>query len=230
MNLFLVISILLLVYTIAKATVELSYSKDVWQGSYLYWIATKLLGKSDQEALTSYFGPNDHTWKRKDHDNKVVNYLRHTIFVFTTDIWHGADTLATAAIIGIPTAILFYLTTWQFALLFFVATYALYTLFFHSAYTFWLKIQSSLVGKLASALLAIGIIVAIAMSITLPGKQSTTMENKLRWQIDSLRNEIKTDSIQRDSLFKDVMKKDSILKVKDEEYEKAKKLIEDLIG
>lgn len=43
--------------------------------------------------IDSFFGCKDNTWKRKYRDNKLWNYLFSTILVFTTDIWHFANTI-----------------------------------------------------------------------------------------------------------------------------------------
>jgi hypothetical protein len=55
-------------------------------------------------AEDSFWGHKNATWVRKDHDNYMVNYLYHTIFVFLTDIWHAANTLRRT---GIYLSILF---------------------------------------------------------------------------------------------------------------------------
>lgn len=41
--------------------------------------------------IDSFFGCKDMTWERKYRDNKILNYLLTTIFVFVTDIWHFAN-------------------------------------------------------------------------------------------------------------------------------------------
>jgi hypothetical protein len=43
--------------------------------------------------IESFWGSKDHTWKRKYKEDKILNYLFNTIFVFTTDIWHLANTI-----------------------------------------------------------------------------------------------------------------------------------------
>jgi len=53
--------------------------------------------------IESFWGSKDHTWKRKYKEDKILNYLFNTIFVFTTDIWHLANTIRR---IGIYLAIL----------------------------------------------------------------------------------------------------------------------------
>ena len=53
--------------------------------------------------IDSFWGSKDHTWKRKYKEDKILNYLFNTIFVFTTDIWHLANTIRR---IGIYLAIL----------------------------------------------------------------------------------------------------------------------------
>jgi hypothetical protein len=59
---------------------------------------------SDFGSEESYWGHKDATWVRKDHDNLILNYLFHTIFVFITDLWHTANTLNR---IGIYLSVLF---------------------------------------------------------------------------------------------------------------------------
>lgn len=44
--------------------------------------------------IDSFFGCKDNTWQRKYRDNKLWNYLSSTILVFTTDIWHLANTIS----------------------------------------------------------------------------------------------------------------------------------------
>ena len=44
--------------------------------------------------IDSFFGCKDNTWQRKYRDNKLWNYLFSTILVFTTDIWHLANTIS----------------------------------------------------------------------------------------------------------------------------------------
>lgn len=41
--------------------------------------------------LDGFFGCKDMTWVRKYRDNKILNYLFTTIFVFVTDVWHFAN-------------------------------------------------------------------------------------------------------------------------------------------
>ena len=44
-------------------------------------------------AINSFWGAKNKTYKRKDNDNLILNYLLHTILVFTTDIWHLGNTI-----------------------------------------------------------------------------------------------------------------------------------------
>lgn len=42
-------------------------------------------------SIDGFFGCKDMTWQRKYRQNKILNYLFSTIFVFVTDIWHFAN-------------------------------------------------------------------------------------------------------------------------------------------
>ena len=55
---------------------------------------------------TSFLGPKDKTWIRKDHPNKVINWLLHYPLVWVTDIWHFANAFNIISVIF--TFIIFY--------------------------------------------------------------------------------------------------------------------------
>ena len=65
---------------ISKAAADIVQHIDLWNTSIF------------SSALdTSFFGPKDKTWMRKDHDNKVLNWLLHNPLVWVTDVWHFAN-------------------------------------------------------------------------------------------------------------------------------------------
>lgn len=43
--------------------------------------------------IDGFFGCKDFTYKRKYRKNKILNYLFSTILVWTTDIWHFANSI-----------------------------------------------------------------------------------------------------------------------------------------
>lgn len=58
-------------------------------------------------SIDGFFGCKDMTWKRKYRQNKILNYLFSTIFVFVTDIWHFANFInKTGYYLAITTAIM----------------------------------------------------------------------------------------------------------------------------
>ena len=57
-------------------------------------------------------GPRDKTWIRKDHPNKVINWLLHYPLVWVTDIWHFANSINILSVIF--TFIIFYYSNGNF--------------------------------------------------------------------------------------------------------------------
>jgi len=89
--------------------------------------------------IESFWGSKDHTWKRKYKKDKILNYLFNTIFVFTTDIWHLANTIRRLGIyLGILAALI--VNTTLLNELIIVSTYILLNVVgFHLLYTYILK-------------------------------------------------------------------------------------------
>lgn len=73
---------------ISKAIADTVQHIDIWSQSIF------------SAALeTSFWGPKDKTWKRKDHKNKIINWLLHYPLVWVTDVWHCANTVNSFSII-----------------------------------------------------------------------------------------------------------------------------------
>jgi len=89
--------------------------------------------------IDSFWGSKDHTWKRKYKEDKILNYLFNTIFVFTTDIWHLANTVRRLGIyLGILAALI--VNTTLLNELIIVSSYILLNVVgFHLLYTYILK-------------------------------------------------------------------------------------------
>ena len=89
--------------------------------------------------IESFWGSKDHTWKRKYKEDKILNYLFNTIFVFTTDIWHLANTIRRLGIyLGILADLI--VNTTLLNELIIVSTYILLNVVgFHLLYTYILK-------------------------------------------------------------------------------------------
>ena len=89
--------------------------------------------------IESFWGSKDHTWKRKYKEDKILNYLFNTIFVFTTDIWHLDNTIRRLGIyLGILSALI--VNTTLLNELIIVSTYILLNVVgFHLLYTYILK-------------------------------------------------------------------------------------------
>jgi hypothetical protein len=65
---------------VSKAVADTVQHFDIWSQSIF---STTL--------ETSFWGPKDHTWIRKDKNNKILNWLYHFPLVWITDIWHFAN-------------------------------------------------------------------------------------------------------------------------------------------
>jgi len=89
--------------------------------------------------IDSFWGSKDHTWKRKYRDNKIMNYLFSTLLVWTTDIWHLANTLRRLGIyLGIFLALT--ISTNLLSELIIISTYIILNIVgFHVLYTYFLK-------------------------------------------------------------------------------------------
>jgi len=70
---------------ISKALADITDHSDNWNGSVL----------SVNYKDNSFFGPKDKTWVRKDHNNKIINWLLHYPLVWLTDIWHLSNSFRT---------------------------------------------------------------------------------------------------------------------------------------
>lgn len=79
---------------LGKAIADITSNEVHWKESIF----------SKKNTIDSFWGSKDHTWIRKDYENKLKNTLYHTFLVFTTDVWHLANTLRR---IGIYLAIIF---------------------------------------------------------------------------------------------------------------------------
>ena len=65
---------------ISKAAADIVQHIDLWNTSIF------------SSALeNSFWGSKDKTWVRKDHPNKVINWLYHYPLVWITDVWHFAN-------------------------------------------------------------------------------------------------------------------------------------------
>lgn len=79
---------------IGKAVADITSNETSWNKSVFSKWGTK----------DSFWGSKEHTYKRKDKKNKILNWLFHNPLVFVTDVWHCANTLRR---IGIYSSVLF---------------------------------------------------------------------------------------------------------------------------
>lgn len=77
---YIIIGILSACVGISKAVSDIVSHIDIWSNSYF-----------SKFKETSFYGPKDKTWIRKDHPNKTINYLLHNQLVFITDVWHFSN-------------------------------------------------------------------------------------------------------------------------------------------
>lgn len=77
---FLFVSVLFLI--LGKAIADRVAEIELWQES--------IFSKFDK---ASFWGCKDYSWVRKDHKNKIIDWLLHNPLVFVTDIWHLANTV-----------------------------------------------------------------------------------------------------------------------------------------
>lgn len=73
---------------VSKAVSDIVSHVDLWNKSIF-----------KKYSETSFYGPKDKTWIRKDNDNKFINFLLHYPFVFLTDIWHFSNAINNLCII-----------------------------------------------------------------------------------------------------------------------------------
>ena len=93
---YVVISLLSLTVGLTKAISDIVNHIDIWSNSVYSVYKEK-----------SFYGPKDKTWIRKDHPNKIINYLLHNQLVFITDIWHFSNFINNLSIIFIMISLLF---------------------------------------------------------------------------------------------------------------------------
>ena len=67
---------------VGKAIADVTSNETHWEQS--------VFSKNPKD---SFLGSKEHTYVRKDHDNKVIDWLLHNPLVFLTDIWHTANTI-----------------------------------------------------------------------------------------------------------------------------------------
>lgn len=77
---FLTLGLLFLIF--GKAVSDRVNHIDLWSES--------IFSKFDK---SSFWGCKDYSWIRKDHPNKILNWLLHNPLVFLTDIWHLANSM-----------------------------------------------------------------------------------------------------------------------------------------
>jgi hypothetical protein len=82
-----------LVVGLFKAIADIVDHVDTWSSSVFA-----------KKGISSFWGSKDFTWRRKDHPNKVIDWLLHGPLVMFTDIWHFANAVRvlgfTFALIG----------------------------------------------------------------------------------------------------------------------------------
>lgn len=105
---------------VSKAFADITNDKVLWNKSIL----------SVYDSI-SFMGPRDLTYVRKDHSNKVIDWLLHYPLVWLTDIWHFMNALKILSIIF--TFIIFYYTDDNLFLLI-VSFYGMRQLFFNWFY------------------------------------------------------------------------------------------------
>ena len=69
--------------SLGKAIADIVSDESNWQKSVF-----------STYKIDSFFGCKDNTWQRKYREDKLWNYLFSTILVFSTDIWHLANTIS----------------------------------------------------------------------------------------------------------------------------------------
>lgn len=118
---------------LGKAVADMTSNKTLWEKS----IISKLGNKE------SFWGSKEFTYKRKYRKNPFLKYLFSTILVFTTDVWHLANTVRR---IGIYSSIFWGISYGAVATVTFKSLLLIMTLFillniigFHLTYTYILR-------------------------------------------------------------------------------------------
>lgn len=106
---------------ISKAAADIVQHIDLWN--------TSIFSKALE---TSFWGPKDKTWIRKDHDNKILNWLLHYSLVWITDIWHFANMCNSMCIILLFVCFHSTCISLLYMLLLYYSTYTImFNLFYH---------------------------------------------------------------------------------------------------
>ena len=122
-----------LIYGLAEAVEEITGDFTQWKTS----IFRKFTEALNRYYLSSFFKSAQESYTRKDHLNKVINFLKHTILVGFTDIWHFSDL--------VKNFILFFLTPVTLfgfkAMYITIPFYLLQTMSFHFNYHWTLRVD-----------------------------------------------------------------------------------------
>lgn len=104
---------------ITKAISDIVDHIDIWKGSVF-----------SRFNETSFFGPKDITWERKDHKNRFINYLQHTILVFITDVWHFSNFINNLCYIFVLLITIYYFN-YYFIIIYIILRPMIFHIFYH---------------------------------------------------------------------------------------------------
>lgn len=116
---YIIVIVICILVGASKAVSDTVSHIDIWKSS----IFNKCLE-------TGFWGPKDKTYIRKDHDNKIINYLLHNIFVFVTDIWHFGNFVNNICIIFVMLLSIYY-SNCYFVLIFLIIRMISFHIFYH---------------------------------------------------------------------------------------------------
>ena len=86
-----------LVVGLFKAIADIVDHADTWSGSVF-----------SKKGIGSFWGSKDFTWRRKDHPNKIIDWLLHGPLVMFTDIWHFANAMRVVGMLGALVSMYYY--------------------------------------------------------------------------------------------------------------------------
>jgi hypothetical protein len=110
---------------ICKAIADTCSHIDIWTDSIF---------NNGKRKETDFLGPKDKTWIRKDHDNKILNWLFHFPLVMFTDIWHLANAINTLFVTSAITVSLMMQFEWYLPLVYYIAFNWTFNLFYHKTF------------------------------------------------------------------------------------------------
>ena len=108
-------------FGVSKAISDTVQHFDIWSSS----VFAKALE-------SSFWGPKDKTWIRKDNTNKIINWLLHYPLVFVTDIWHFSNMITSLSYLPVFVSI-YYTQSHIFIILslFYITRSLIFNLFYH---------------------------------------------------------------------------------------------------